>query len=447
MLVMKKDIAIRKIVAKLDDRNYIVEYNGPLTQTITNINVIPSILLNSARVHEIRDIHRETELEDVKFYIVELTDGSMANIKTSLVGILLPSSGDTPCAGVDDAAAPNAAPSDEAGESNTFDITEGVGNMEIVNCDEPEDDTYYEIEKIIDERTVDGKTEYLVKWCNKGHICYDNSWCPEKDMSEYALEVHRRNKRVKLHNNDHSFGRRAYLYVRTSGHKDIINVATSIPIQIDEVFKYISHKNYKALGLYVDNGCSAKCMDNQIELNNILDDIESNDMHDCVIVMYDTSRFSRSLIKALQVIDMLFKRRIFIEFINENMTTENVSHHQLIEHKLSDAQALSMLVSEKVKVSIARRKAAGMAIGRIPYGMKRVDGKDVANPDELEIVRFIYSIRSRGYPSILESLKCEGYSYRGKPWTVGIVFNILATIKKSSRGCADNYTYKGMPLA
>jgi transposase InsO family protein len=59
--------------------------------------------------------------------------------------------------------------------------------------DENQDDVY-EVEKILDQQDIDGKTYYLIKW--SGYNTSENTWEPETNLSPETLEAyHRRNPR------------------------------------------------------------------------------------------------------------------------------------------------------------------------------------------------------------------------------------------------------------
>ena len=95
--------------------------------------------------------------------------------------------------------------------------------------------------------------------------------------------------------------------------------------------------------------------------------------------------------------------------------------------KVMLAENHSRVTSEKVKRSVAYRKARGDAIGGVPYGKKyaTVDGRKVLvdHPEEQDVIKLIESERGAGCTQrdIAESLNRDGFLKRGKRWTASMV--------------------------
>ena len=74
-----------------------------------------------------------------------------------------------------------------------------------------------------------------------------------------------------------------------------------------------------------------------------------------------------------------------------------------------------------------KAKQGGYSGGQPPMGYKVVDGKLVINPDEAEVVRFIFSRKAQGFTmlSTVDALNKAGYkTRRGKPFVISTVQSI-----------------------
>ena len=390
---MPIDTKIKTIIAKFDNNTHIVQYNRKDTQFIAETNTIPPLLVRLFGSVTITSVLRTFTEDDIDYFEVALSDGSTAHVKVDLSPYVSP--------------------------DNSQSHAPLESQFHMLTIDEDDECINYPIEGLVAHRVIDDKTEYLVKWIGD----FPDSWEAEENVSESAIINYQATWRIKLHNNTYCKGPKCYFYVRTSQRKDVINADTSIDLQLDEIFKYMEAKKYNIINGYIDNGRSAKDMNNQSALLDLLDELENK--HDCVIVMYDVSRFSRCLIASLQLIETLRSKNIHIEFVADHLSTAILAHRQLIEYRLSDAQALSQKLSQSTKEFIKRRKDAGLDIGRIPYGMKRIDGKNVPNIKEMEVIDNIKSMKVMRYSKIIKELKKQNITYRNKKWTKSIIRRLL----------------------
>src|SRR5271170_4957161 len=98
---------------------------------------------------------------------------------------------------------------------------------------------------------------------------------------------------------DKSIGRRAYIYCRTSKRNSDREV--SLYYQEKICLEFAKRHKINIIGVYRDNGISAKDMKKQFALNLICDRIKKGE---CVM-FYDVSRFSRSMQQALECLENL----------------------------------------------------------------------------------------------------------------------------------------------
>lgn len=203
------------------------------------------------------------------------------------------------------------------------------------------------------------KKEYLIKWVGYKHETWisEENFIDKDELNNYLMYD-------KLQK-DKTVQRRAYIYVRTSKRNDQKEV--SLYDQEEACKKFAKQYNITIIGVYRDNGISAKNMDKQYALNFITDKIEKGE----IIIVYDVSRFSRSMEQGLARLNMLRDKGAFVHSYNDNVTwNDKATSRATFRQLLSVSQLHSDTVSEKVKSAIAFKKNRGDYIGRTPYGKK-----------------------------------------------------------------------------
>jgi DNA invertase Pin-like site-specific DNA recombinase len=248
------------------------------------------------------------------------------------------------------------------------------------------DDVVEEIENILECRTVDGVRNYLIKWVGSK----TPTWICEDDFIEHDL-LNEFNRYETLRNNP-EIQKRAYIYCRTSKRNCVNEV--SLQDQERHCLNFAKRNNINIIGVFKDNGVSAKDMDNQFALNFIFDRIKRGEC----ILFYDISRFSRSMIQALQQLEHLrLNVGAIAHSVNDGITWNNTATSRAsFRQNLSNAQLHSEVISEKVKSSIEFRKGRGDHVGHVPYGYKTelIDGvrKLVENKDEIIVIKEILDL-------------------------------------------------------
>jgi DNA invertase Pin-like site-specific DNA recombinase len=213
----------------------------------------------------------------------------------------------------------------------------------------------YEIEYIKEHKDK----EYLIKWVGYKHESWisEDNFIDKEELNNYLMYD-------KLQK-DKTIQRRAYIYLRTSKRNDQKEV--SLYDQEDACKKFAKQYNITIIGVYRDNGISAKNMDNQYALNFITDKIQKGE----IIIVFDVSRFSRSMEQGLNRLTLLRNKGAFVHSYNDNVTwNDKATSRATFRQLLSVSQLHSDTVSEKVKSAITFKKNRGDYIGRAPYGKK-----------------------------------------------------------------------------
>jgi DNA invertase Pin-like site-specific DNA recombinase len=246
-----------------------------------------------------------------------------------------------------------------------------------------ENDEVDEIENIIESKKENGVTKYHIKWVGKKIT----TWINKEDFIQLDLltefESYDKNR------NDSTLPKRAYIYCRTS--KRNADREVSLFDQEKYCLAFAKKNNINIIGVYRDNGISAKNMENQRALNYICKIIKKGE---CVM-FYDVTRFSRDIVKAINCLEKL---RLTIGALahscHDGVTWNNIAtSRNTFRLHLSNSQMHSEVVSEKVKSAIAFRRERGDHIGSAPYGYKteiiNQSRKLVVNKEEQKVIDFI----------------------------------------------------------
>ena len=110
-------------------------------------------------------------------------------------------------------------------------------------------------------------------------------------------------------------------------------------------------------------------------LDTILEDMKRNE-DPKVLVVYAVSRFSRSAIGGMHKALILKSVQKHLVSCTEMIDLYTSAGEFVFTQLLNAAQFESKLISDRVKSSLAYRKAQGWKLGRTPYGRKAVINKD-----------------------------------------------------------------------
>lgn len=208
----------------------------------------------------------------------------------------------------------------------------------------------------------------------------------------------------------------AYARVSTSSDEQLV----SLDAQKNHYEVLIrSHKDWEFAGLYFDEGISGTKMAKRDGLLALLDDCEKG-LIDYIIVK-SISRFSRNTVDSIETVRRLCDMGIYIFFEKENIDTGKMEGELLLSILSSLAESESRSISDNETWSIQKRFRNGTyKIAYPPYGYDYIDGEMVVNPEQSEIVKWIFAEVLSGSSSaeIARKLNEEGVATRrGGRWT------------------------------
>jgi DNA invertase Pin-like site-specific DNA recombinase len=170
---------------------------------------------------------------------------------------------------------------------------------------------------------------------------------------------------------------------------------------------------------------SARNHDNHKELESLLSRMKEGD----TLIIYDVSRFSRNMLKGMQLLQKIMDKKMFIHTIKENLNYDTIYNKLAFRQLLSYSEYESDQTSERIKTSINYRKNNGIALGPTKYGYESyMDNGIRKNRRSITEYNNIVKIRNMINDAIpINSIVTElnkTSTYRNKKWTHDNVLHI-----------------------
>ena len=233
--------------------------------------------------------------------------------------------------------------------------------------------------------------------------------------------------------------KRACVYTRVSTEAQGEPEKVSLPEQERMAKAYIESKGWQYVATYEDNGYTGRNM-NRPALQQMLSDVKVGKAD--AIVIFKLDRLSRRQRDTLDIIeDVLLKNDVDLVSLRETLDTTTPWGRAMIGVLSSFNQLESENIAQRTAMGrYATAREGGYAGGKPPLGYKAVDSKLVIVPEEAEIVRLIFTLRSQGntLKGIAEELNKRGYrSKKGNEFKHSAVQTVLDN-EDTYRG---NYKY------
>lgn len=233
--------------------------------------------------------------------------------------------------------------------------------------------------------------------------------------------------------------KKACVYTRVSTDAQGEDGKVSLPEQERMAKACIESKGWQYIRTYEDNGYSGRTTDRPA-LQQMLTDIENGEIE--AVVIYKLDRLSRKQRDTLSIIEeYLLKNEVDLVSLNETLDTSSPWGRAMI----GVLSSFNQLESENIamRTAMGRYAAAregGYAGGKPPLGYRAVEGHLVIVPEEAEIVRLVFALRSEGktLQAITNELNSRGYtSKKGNEFKHSAIQTILNN-ESTYRG---NYKY------
>lgn len=233
--------------------------------------------------------------------------------------------------------------------------------------------------------------------------------------------------------------KRACVYTRVSTDAQGEADKVSLPEQERMAKACIESKGWEYVGTYEDNGYTGRNT-NRPALQRMLADVQEGKVD--AIVIFKLDRLSRRQRDTLDIIeDVLLKNDVDLVSLRETLDTTTPWGRAMIGVLSSFNQLESENIAQRTAMGrYATAREGGYAGGKPPLGYKAVNGQLVIVPEEAEIVKLVFSLRSEGRTlmGITEELNKRGYrSKKGNEFKHSAVQTILNN-ESTYRG---NYKY------
>ena len=233
--------------------------------------------------------------------------------------------------------------------------------------------------------------------------------------------------------------KKACVYTRVSTDAQGEDGKVSLPEQERMAKACIESKGWQYIRTYEDNGYSGRTTDRPA-LQQMLLDIQRGEIG--AVVIYKLDRLSRKQRDTLSIIEeYLLKNEVDLVSLNETLDTSSPWGRAMI----GVLSSFNQLESENIAMRTAMGRYAtaregGYAGGKPPLGYRAVEGHLVIVPEEAEIVRLVFTLRSEGktLQGITDELNKRGYrSKKGNEFKHSAIQTILNN-EDTYRG---NYKY------
>lgn len=187
----------------------------------------------------------------------------------------------------------------------------------------------------------------------------------------------------------------AYVRVSTDGEEQLQSFKSQKEYYQDKISQ---NKDWVMVGIYADEGITGTKTKKRDNFLKMIDDC-MNGLIDIVLTK-SISRFSRNLVDTIQYVRMLKEKGITIIFEKENINTSTMESEMqlalLSTLAQNEVESLSANVKLGVKMKMKRGEMMGFN-GCLGYDYHQEDKSISVNPEEAEIVKFIFDRYIQGY--------------------------------------------------
>jgi site-specific DNA recombinase len=233
---------------------------------------------------------------------------------------------------------------------------------------------------------------------------------------------------------------RCACYTRKSHENGLELEFNSLDAQRDAVENYIKSQKDNGWELlpthYDDGGFTGGNMERPA-LKQLMDDIAQRKI-DCVVV-YKIDRLSRSLIDFSRIMEIFNQHRVNFVSVTQQFSTVDSAGRMMLNILITFSQYEREIISDRVRDRVAGAKRHGKYCGGAPVlGYDPVDRKLVINPEEAELVKFIFrryaelgsgkqmaqELNYKGYTT-KSWISKKGFVRGGKKWSMSHVYRLL----------------------
>ncbi|MDP6374550.1 MAG: recombinase family protein [Pseudomonadales bacterium] len=227
------------------------------------------------------------------------------------------------------------------------------------------------------------------------------------------------------------------IYTRKSSEEGLDQDFNSLEAQREACEAYVKSQGWKTLKEHYDDGGYSGGTLDRPGVQRLLEHIDAGRIQ--VVVVYKIDRLTRSLADFAKLIEHFDAHEVSVVAVTQPFNTTTSMGRLTLNVLLSFAQFEREITGERIRDKIAASKQKGMWMGGIvPLGYDINDRQLIVNPDEAEVVRFIFTrYRDLGSVRLLKAdLDNAGYVSKqrknrrgcvtgGRPFSRGALYTLL----------------------
>ena len=183
---------------------------------------------------------------------------------------------------------------------------------------------------------------------------------------------------------------RVALYIRVSTDEQARH-GLSLDAQRETLQQYAKEKDMQVVGIYTDEGCSArKALARRKALKNLLHDVEQGKID--LILFIKLDRWFRNIADYYRVQDILDKHKVNWLAIQEDYNTLTTSGRLALNIRLSIAQNESDMTADRIKFVFENKKSRREALtGNLPLGYAIDNHKKIVQDENAHIIKDMFN--------------------------------------------------------
>jgi site-specific DNA recombinase len=201
----------------------------------------------------------------------------------------------------------------------------------------------------------------------------------------------------------------------------------SIENQHNKIIDYCSLNDFELIDVLKDEGLSGMSYNKREGYKQLMEVVKSKSVDG--IIVYSLSRLGRKMSDVIQIMELFSKNNIDFYSVKENINNKDMMGRLLMNVLMSFNEFEVENIRERIRDVKQNNKLNGLVYGKLHYGKNKDGKKLIDNKKELEVIKYIKNLRSRGWSYFRISDKLNEKGIKGKnngKWYGCSVRNVLS---------------------
>lgn len=186
---------------------------------------------------------------------------------------------------------------------------------------------------------------------------------------------------------------RAVGYVRVSTEEQARG-GISLDMQRAKVAAYAALEEMDLVEIVEDAGLSGCSIKGRPGVQAVLRMVRDREVE--AVIIYKLDRLARNTVEALEIAQLMDKRRIALHSITERLDTRSALGRFFFTLMASLAEMERGIISERISAAMERKREKGESNGNPPYGFHAHEGMLVPDNYEATVIERVRCLRSEG---------------------------------------------------